>query len=168
MMPATMGRSQSFRANVGIVVIDARGRVLAFERADRPGAWQLPQGGIDIGEDPLAAAKRELREETGLKADEHTELLAEHPEWLAYELPRRFRRNRRTRGQVQKWFLLRLIADESNIAPAAAVPAGGRAEFRDWRWMALRTLARETIFFRRPIYAKLADAFAVHLADDDA
>ena len=81
-----MAKAQTFRANVGVVVADHAGRVLALSRAGRPGAWQLPQGGLDMGEEPEAAAWRELEEETGLDA-EQVELVAEHPRWLTYELP---------------------------------------------------------------------------------
>ena len=82
--------SPTFRAGVGIVVFDARGRVLALERSAVPGGWQLPQGGIEGDEQPVDALWRELREETGLTADD-VQVLAEVPEWLGYELPAEYR-----------------------------------------------------------------------------
>ena len=82
---------QRFRAGVVIVVRHHDDdRVLAFERTDVPGAWQLPQGGIDKGEEPIDAARRELAEETGLGADD-VELVGEYPEWVVYELPAELR-----------------------------------------------------------------------------
>jgi putative (di)nucleoside polyphosphate hydrolase len=97
---ALMPRSQFFRANVGVAVLNDEGHLLAFERYDVPGAWQLPQGGLDEGEEPLEAARRELREETRLTWDQ-VELLGEHPRWLAYELGAEQRTRDTGRGQVQ-------------------------------------------------------------------
>lgn len=149
--------SQSFRANVGIVVARADGLVLALERCDRPGAWQLPQGGLDVGEEPRDAALRELAEETGIPAD-LVEVVAEYPEWLAYELPPERRRHKTGRGQVQRWFLLRFSGDDSLID--LAPPAGGRQEFRDYRWMELRTLAEQVWGVKQPTYRALAEAWS--------
>ena len=91
-------KAQFFRANVGIILYNPAGQVLAFERADRPGQWQLPQGGLGKNEEPLAAALRELEEETGLRPSQ-VELVGEHPRWLAYELPPEARRKKTGRGQ---------------------------------------------------------------------
>ena len=149
----------SFRANVGAVVIDSSGRVLALERADVRGAWQLPQGGLDEKEEPADAVLRELREETGIHSDALS-LLDEHPEWLAYELPEELRSERLGRGQVQKWFLFRFEGEDRDIDLTDAETV----EFRAWRWMRLSDLARETIGFRQPIYQKLVAGFARYLA----
>lgn len=148
----------TFRAGVGAVVIDADGRVLACERADVPGAWQLPQGGLDAGEEPRDAVLRELEEETSLRPSALS-ILDEHPEWLAYEHPPEHRRPTHGRGQVQKWFLLRFDGADGDIdVEHAATP-----EFRACRWMRLTELADETISYRQPVYRKLAERFADHL-----
>jgi putative (di)nucleoside polyphosphate hydrolase len=153
-----MAKAQVFRANVGVIVVDRQGRVLALERSDRAGAWQLPQGGLHRGEEPLAAALRELREETGLgQAD--VRLIAEHPSWLAYELPAEARSDKTGRGQVQKWFLFELAGEiEIDLEGAEA------GEFGDHRWMKMADLARATWVVRRGIYQELLRHFADRLA----
>jgi putative (di)nucleoside polyphosphate hydrolase len=154
--------SQWFRANVGIVVARADGRVLIFERADKPGQWQLPQGGLDVGEEPRDAALRELQEETGI-SPEHVELIAEHPDWLAYELPPERRRRKTGRGQVQKWFLYRFLGTDADIDP---VPLPGeRQEFSACRWMSLADLVEEVWEVRQPIYRALLREWAGVLGD---
>ncbi len=157
---ATTMSSQFFRANVGVVVARADGRVLALERIDQPDRWQMPQGGLDVGEEPAAASLRELQEETGLRA-EQVELVAEHPDWLAYELPPARRRERNGRGQVQKWFLYRFLGsdDDIDLTPAK----GDRQEFRDFRWVDLGELAEEVWEVKRPIYRALASEWQERL-----
>jgi putative (di)nucleoside polyphosphate hydrolase len=143
--------SATFRAGVGMVVLDPHGRVLALERSAVSGGWQLPQGGIEDGEEAADAMWRELREETGLTADD-VEVRAELPEWLGYELPAEYRSLKTGRGQVHKWFLLRAGADDLPVR-TAAMPG---AEFRAWRWVDLAELAEQTVAFRRPVYRRLA------------
>ena len=145
-----------FRASVGVVVINGGGEVLALERADVKGAWQMPQGGLKKGEEPLDAAHRELREETGIEADT-VDLVGEYPEWLAYELPPEQRSGKYGRGQVQKWYLFRYKGDDGEIDLENAEAH----EFVDWRWTSLRALAEETASFRREIYRKLAERFGL-------
>lgn len=135
-----------FRANVGIVVLNREGHVLACERADYRGAWQFPQGGMLASEEPVDAAYRELKEETGITWDQ-VKLLGEYPEWLAYELPADSRNSKKGRGQVQKWFLFLFLGSAKDIRPGH--------EFRTWKWMNFKKLATTTAPFRRPTYAKL-------------
>lgn len=154
-------RSASFRANVGIVVADATGRVLVCERADHPGSWQFPQGGIDHDEEPLAAAWRELREETGLSARD-VELERIHPEWLVYEIPQDIRTEKSGLGQVQRWFLMR----HSETAPAVDLKAVATAEFSKARWVDIDTAVEGAVSFKRPVYERVREAFAPRLRRD--
>ena len=96
-----------FRAGVGAVIADRRGRVVVFERVDVPGAWQFPQGGLERGEQPIDAVFREIREETGIPR-QALKLVRRYPELLAYELPREAQSVKTGLGQVQYWFLFRL------------------------------------------------------------
>jgi putative (di)nucleoside polyphosphate hydrolase len=138
---------QYFRVGVGAVILDGRGRVLAFERAAIPGAWQLPQGGLEADETPGRAVWRELAEETGLGRRDLA-LLGRYPGLLAYELPSAARRAKTGRGQVQYWFFFRCRA------PARLALRLGE-EFRAWRWMAFPALVRGAVAFRRPVYEAL-------------
>lgn len=140
-----------FRANVAAIVVNAGGEVMAFERSDLPGQWQLPQGGVDDGETPLEAAWRELKEETGL-GRKHVELVDEFPEWTAYTFPNGTRKNGRM-GQAQRWFTFR-VRDE------ATRPTPDGVEFSDWKWVDPAWLVEHTVEFRRPSYRRvlLADA----------
>lgn len=132
-----------------MVVTQSDGRVLAFERSDVPGAWQLPQGGLDEGEPVEEAAWRELREETGLTAA-HVDLVAEYHAWLGYELPVESRSTKTGRGQVHRWFHFRMRDDVS----VPELP-GNQGEFRGWLWMSMADLAAGAVDFRQPVYRLL-------------
>jgi putative (di)nucleoside polyphosphate hydrolase len=136
--------SRHFRAGVVIVVRRDDGRVLAFERVDQPGQWQLPQGGLEPGESPDEAAWRELGEETGLRPAD-VELVGEHPDWVAYEWPPDVVAGGNRLGQVQRWFFFRLGDD--SIEP---MPVG--REFQSWRWAEPAWLIDQVVPFRRPAY----------------
>ena len=137
------------------------------EHVDDHHAWQMPQGGIDEGEDPRAAALRELWEETNVKS---ATIIAEAPDWFSYDLPEDIIKRSwkgRYRGQTQKWFAMRFEGEESEIDIHA--PAGGqhRPEFNAWRWAEMAALPSLIIPFKRPVYEKVVAAFA-HLVQQPA
>ncbi len=138
--------SMHFRANVVAIVTNERGRVMAFERSDVAGAWQLPQGGVDAGETPEEAAWRELSEETGL-GRQQVELVGEFPHWTAYEWPNGPRKNGRM-GQVQRWFTFLVVNDDVEPEPDGA-------EFTSWKWVKRKWLVDEVVDFRRPSYRRV-------------
>lgn len=157
-----------YRDNVGAVLFNAAGQVLVARRADMPraeagaGSWQLPQGGMDPGEDPTVAVFREMEEEIGTR---NAALLAEHPAWLHYDLPAHLigkALGGRFRGQRQKWFALRFEGEDSEINVDA--PAGHRPEFDAWRWERMERLPELIIPFKRPVYEKVVADFAKYAA----
>lgn len=150
------------RPNVGAVLFNSAGLILVARRADMPnaegapGGWQLPQGGLDAGEDPAVAVFRELEEEIGTA---QAEIIAEHPEWLDYELPAELwgkALGGRYRGQTQKWFALRFLGADSDIR----LDLDPDPEFDAWRWAPLADLPAMAVPFKRAIYARLAEDFA--------
>jgi putative (di)nucleoside polyphosphate hydrolase len=142
--------SANFRAGVVAVVTNAAGEIMVFERVDVRGAWQLPQGGIDIGETPVEAAWRELGEETGLGVDD-VDLVGEHPAWVTYEFPEHVRRNGKRLGQAQRWFTFRAHHDDLRPAPDGV-------EFVDWKWVDRDWLVDHVVEFRRDAYRTVLHA----------
>ena len=145
-----------YRRNVGIAVFNDRGLVLIAQRADRPGAWQMPQGGLDGDEDPWQGALRELEEEIGTAKVTY---LGETEVWLRYEFPaqdraRTFKGN--FVGQEQKWFAVRFTGVDQDIDLAAT----DHAEFSAWRWATLEEAVSLIVDFKRPIYEEIAHHFA--------
>lgn len=124
----------------------ADGKIMAFERADHTGEWQLPQGGIAGDEQPVDAAWRELHEETGLD-DRDVVLVGEHDAWTVYEWPDRVRKGAR-RGQAHRWFFFEPRSDDITPRP------DGR-EFRAWRWMSADELIAGVVDFRRGPYRRV-------------
>ncbi len=151
-----------YRPNVGAVLFNRSGQIFVARRADlpnaegAPGGWQLPQGGIDEGEDPAVAIYRELEEEIGTA---RAEIIAEHPDWLTYDLPPELigkALGGRYRGQRQRWFALRFLGEDSDIR----LDLDPHPEFDAWRWADLADLPAMAVPFKRAIYEVLAASFA--------
>ena len=143
------------RPCVGMMVLDANGRIFVGKRIDQSvEAWQMPQGGIDENENPRAAALRELLEEIGTN---NVEILREHGDWLSYDLPEHLIGSKwdgRYRGQAQKWFAMRFLGSDSEINLKT-----GHEEFSDWRWVGPAELLELIVAFKRPIYARIFEEF---------
>ena len=150
-----------YRPGAGIMLLNREGNVWVGARIDNPAdAWQMPQGGIDEGEDPWKGALRELEEETGIRPD-LVEKIAEHPERLRYDLPDEWRERLwrgQWKGQMQYWFLARFLGADSDINLQTDHP-----EFRDWKWVEPRQLPNLIVPFKRELYRRLLDDFAPHL-----
>lgn len=152
-----------FRANVGILIINSRGQVLAAERAEIEGAWQLPQGAIDPGEEEAEAAVREMQEEVGF-SDEDVETLLRplgtHPGWFAYQLPKDRWSRKCGRGQTQKFFGYRYLGDDERLNEVFS----RSEEFSNWKWIRFSDLIEETWEVRRPVYRAVVREFSGYLA----
>jgi putative (di)nucleoside polyphosphate hydrolase len=157
-----------YRPCVGTMVLNRDGRVFIGRRTGGPEqvdlvhAWQMPQGGLDPGEDPFPAALRELREETDISS---VELLAELRDWLTYDLPNALVPHAwggRFRGQKQKWYALRFTGSDSEID--IAHPADHEPEFVEWRWAPMRELPELIVPFKRNVYERIIAEFG-HLAE---
>ncbi|HEV7290300.1 RNA pyrophosphohydrolase [Sphingomonas sp.] len=155
-----------YRPCAGVMLLNTEGQVFVGQRLDSTlEAWQMPQGGIDPGEDPLDAAYRELWEETGVVRD-HVELLAAPEIELEYDLPDDLVGKvwkGKWRGQRQRWFLFRLNAGDDVIDIATAEP-----EFRAWRWIDPRELPHVIVPFKRTLYIDILRIFAEPLGIAEA
>lgn len=158
----TDAASLPYRPCAGVMLINRAGQVFVGQRLDTTlEAWQMPQGGIDPGEDAEAAATRELWEETGVTADKVT-LLAQAPEELVYDLPDDLVGKvwgGKYRGQTQRWFLFRFEGEDGDVRIDTPHP-----EFRAWRWADPAELPHLIVPFKRKLYDDVLAAFAPHLA----
>ncbi len=151
-----------YRPCVGVMLINAQGLIFAAQRIDsaQP-AWQMPQGGIEAGENPGMAALRELEEEISVTPD-LVAPLAETRDWLRYDLPPDIVPtiwNGQYRGQKQRWFLMRFQGHDDQINIAT-----GHPEFSEWRWITAQDMLAAIVPFKRDLYAQVIDEFADWLA----
>ena len=156
-----MNEDPLYRRGVGVMLLNSRGQVWVGRRIDNTDeAWQMPQGGIDEGEEPWATALRELEEETGI-APHLVERVAECPERLKYDLPEEIRGRLwggKWKGQLQDWYLCRFLGSDSDIDIATK-----HAEFSDWKWVKPTELPDLIVPFKRDLYRRLIAEFADHL-----
>lgn len=146
-----------FRPCVGLAIFNVRGQVFLGERIDSPGSWQMPQGGIDPGEDIKRAAFRELREETGI---ENAEIIEIHREKIRYRIPEKLLTEIKPwggkyAGQEQTWIALRFTGKDREIDIAAHQPP----EFQAWQWADFSSVTELAIPFKRQTYQKVIDIF---------
>ena len=139
------------RLCVGIIVLNKENKVFVGKRIDNPtNKWQMPQGGVDHGENLVNAMKRELEEETSIRS---IEILKELEEWTEYELPDyllgKIWRGK-YRGQKQKWFIVRFLGKDEEINLKTTHP-----EFIEWQWLDIENLPSVIVHFKKKVYEKL-------------
>tara|TARA_B100000780_G_scaffold25337_1_gene16088 strand:- start:420 stop:899 length:480 start_codon:yes stop_codon:yes gene_type:complete len=141
------------RSGVGIVVLNKDNKVFVAKRIDnQKNFWQMPQGGVDEGEDYLTAAYRELEEETSIK---NVELIREFDGLITYELPKNLLGiiwNGKYRGQEQKWFVMRFLGKDSNINIKTKNP-----EFCEWKWIEINNLTDHVVDFKLHVYENVKE-----------
>lgn len=145
-----------YRKGVGIMLINNERQVFVAQRIDTPGAWQMPQGGIDEGEENNlhTTVMRELEEEIGTNK---AEIIAESDDWFKYDLPTSIAKTvwgGKYRGQSQKWFLLRYTGEDTDINIETEIP-----EFNDWKWIDFEDLLDTIVEFKRDVYKQITDYF---------
>ncbi len=153
--------ARGYRPNVGMMIINRDGRVWMGLRSHSEGMtyrMQMPQGGIDKGENPTQAVYREMREETGLHPKD-VQLLAVSKKWYKYDLPESVRRRRSIRGQRQKWFLFLLTAHEDAFNLTSDV----YQEFIDYKWTPLDEVATSVVPFKQEVYQHVIDDFRPYI-----
>ena len=141
-------RNLPYRVGVGIIVLNRENKIFVAKRIDNPkGFWQMPQGGVDEGEDFLSAAYRELEEETSIK---NVELITEIDEITTYELPNHLLGKiwkGKFKGQKQKWFLMRYLGSDNEINIKTSKP-----EFFEWKWTELNSITEIVVSFKLNVY----------------
>jgi len=152
---SSMSSDLPYRPCVGVMLLNARAQVFVGKRLDQTvEGWQMPQGGIDAGEEPRDAALRELKEETGT---DKARIIGEMDEWITYDLPAHLigvAFHGKYKGQRQKWFCLRFDGQDSDIDLNTHHP-----EFADWRWVAMDELPSLIVPFKRDTYKAVITAF---------
>lgn len=149
-----------YRRCVGIMLVNEEGKVWVGDRIggtnpEGISTWQMPQGGIDKGEEPAEAATRELKEEAGT---DKAEIIAESEQWYSYDLPKALKGKAlkgKFRGQTQRWFLMRFTGVESDID----IAADSHQEFSEWKWVDIDELPSLIVEFKRPVYEQVVSEF---------
>ena len=152
---SSKNREDAYRPGVGIVLFNKDGHVLIAERIDNPGGWQLPQGGIDAGEEPEIAVFREMEEEIGTR---NAQIIGAMEEWITYDFPLPLAQklwNGRYRGQKQKWIALKFLGQDSDIR----LETHTHPEFSRWKWMPLNNLLDYVVPFKRAVYERVIKEF---------
>jgi putative (di)nucleoside polyphosphate hydrolase len=147
-----------FRLNAGIILSNAKGELFWGRRLGKKEIWQFPQGGIHPNETPIEAMYRELYEEVGLRKEE-VAMLAQTQQWFCYYVPKHLQRRHQKPlciGQKQKWFLLRLLADEKAIC----FNRTNHPEFSTWRWVDYWYPLKQVISFKQGVYRSALEALA--------
>lgn len=148
--------SLPYRPCVGLCLFNKNGKVFVAERIDSPGAWQMPQGGIDSGEDVMTAAMRELKEEIGT---DRADIIRIHPEIIRYDIPENVRQRipwgNRFAGQEQTWVALRFTGHETDIV----LNDNEHPEFSRYQWVSLSETVNLIVPFKRQTYEKVVSAF---------
>jgi len=158
-MPLSTDDISKYRPAVGTAIFNKSGKIWLGKRygQDGPYCWQMPQGGMDVGEIPEMSAARELWEETGISLDMVTPL-GEIQDWLYYDFPPEYVGRKATkdwRGQKQKWYAFRFHGNESHIN----LKAHGIQEFSEWKWDKLRSTPDLIVPFKRKVYERLVSEF---------
>lgn len=156
-----MKKTLPYRPAAAIMLLNSEDKVFVAQRIDSAlEAWQMPQGGLDPDEEPLAGALRELEEETGIPPH-LVEIIAKAPEVLLYDLPPEMMGRiwgGRYRGQAQHWFIARFLGTDADVNLETAEP-----EFRAWKWADASELVDLIVPFKRQLYSDVVAAFREHL-----
>lgn len=155
-----MGEGLPYRNSVGLCLFNRQGLVFCAERRDKRGCWQMPQGGIQKGEDPAKAVFREMKEEVGT---DKAELIARHPEKLRYDFPDHLQMkdgifHGKYRGQEQVWFALRYLGEDAEIDLSGQYETE-TPEFIAWKWVELAATPLLIVDFKKPVYDAVVSAF---------
>ncbi len=152
-------KRRPYRPCVGITLINSNSQIFAGQRIDNHlEAWQMPQGGIDVGEDVETACFREMKEEIGT---DKASIIAIHPEWLNYDIPENLADklwDQKYRGQTQKWVALKFTGTDSDINIKTHIP-----EFSKWKWISPQKLTSLAAPFKREVYQNVLNVFKPYL-----